>query len=53
MIHDLPLDESLMTDEKCAEFFQHFKHTVLDATATQADRHSIALRPITRPLEPL
>jgi hypothetical protein len=27
LIHDLPLAESLMTDEKCQEFFQHFKHS--------------------------
>ena len=27
LIHDLPLEESLMTDEKCHEFFKHFKHS--------------------------
>ncbi|MEG5234420.1 hypothetical protein [Microcoleus sp. AT9b-C3] len=27
LIHDLPLDESLMTEEKCQEFFKHFRHS--------------------------
>ena len=27
LIHDLPLDESLMTDEKCQEFFKYFRHS--------------------------